>query len=108
MGLNAPNLLSTYEYSKFSTRSASELKFDSSGLPKEKTTGLDYDYITQYSSGIFESLNIVIPRIQGGASREDVGTNSNLYKFLMLYFEKVEKKQLKSRTNQKIAFEPPM
>ena len=83
MGLNAPNLLSTYEYSKFSTRSASELKFDSSGFPKEKTTGLDYDYITQYSSGIFESLNIVIPRIQGGASREDVGTNSNLYKFLI-------------------------
>jgi hypothetical protein len=83
MGLNAPNLLSTYEYSKFSTRSASELKFDSSGFPKEKTTGLDYDYITQYSSVIFESLNIVIPRIQGGASREDVGTNSNLYKFLI-------------------------
>ena len=83
MGLNAPNLLSTYEYSKFSTRSASELKFDSSGFPKEKTTGLDYNYITQYSSGIFESLNIVIPRIQGGASREDVGTNSNLYKFLI-------------------------
>ena len=83
LGLNAPNLMSTYEYSKYSTRSASELKFDSSGLPKEKTTGLDYDYITEYSSGIFESLNIVIPRIQGGASREDIGTNSNLYKFLI-------------------------
>ena len=83
LGLNGPNILSTYEYSKFSTRSASELKFDSSGWPKEKTSGLDYDYITQYSTGIFESLNIIIPRIQGGASREDIGTNSNLYKFLV-------------------------
>ena len=83
LGLNGPNILSTYEYSKFSTRSASELKFDSSGWPKEKTSGLDYDYITQYSTGIFESLNIIIPRIQGGASRENIGTNSNLYKFLV-------------------------
>ena len=83
LGLNGPNILSTYEYSKFSTRSASELKFDSTGWPKEKTSGLDYDYITQYSTGIFESLNIIIPRIQGGASRENIGTNSNLYKFLV-------------------------
>jgi len=83
LGLNGPNLLSTYEYSKYSTRSSSELKLNPDKSPKEKTTGLDYDYITQYSSGVFESLNIILPRIQGGASREDIGTNSNLYKFLV-------------------------
>ena len=83
LGLNGPNLLSTYEYSKYSTRSSSELKLNPDKSPKEKTTGLDYDYITQYSSGVFESLNIILPRIQGGASREDIGINSNLYKFLV-------------------------
>ena len=83
LGLNGPNLLSTYEYSKYSTRSSSELKLNPDKSPKEKTTGLDYDYITQYSSGVFESLNIILPRIQGGASSEDIGTNSNLYKFLV-------------------------
>lgn len=85
LGLNAPNILSTYEYSKFSTRSASELKLNPDGSEKEKSTGLDYDYITQYSYGIFESLNIIIPRIQGGASTEDIGEDSNLYKFLVDY-----------------------
>ena len=85
LGLNAPNILSTYEYSKYSTRSASELKLNPDGSEKEKSSGLDYDYITQYSYGIFESLNIIIPRIQGGASTEDIGEDSNLYKFLVDY-----------------------
>jgi len=83
LGLNGPNLLSTYEYSKYSTRSSSELKLNADGTEKEKSSGLDYDYITQYSYGIFESLNIIIPRIQGGGSREDIGEKSNLYKFLV-------------------------
>jgi len=83
LGLNGPNLLSTYEYSKYSTRSSSELKLNADGTEKEKSSGLDYDYITQYSYGIFESLNTIIPRIQGGGSREDIGEKSNLYKFLV-------------------------
>ena len=83
LGLNGPNLLSTYEYSKYSTRSSSELKLNADGTEKEKSSGLDYDYITQYSYGIFESLNIIIPRIRGGGSREDIGEKSNLYKFLV-------------------------
>jgi len=83
LGLNAPNILSTYEYSKFSTRSSSELKLNPNGSEKEKTSGLNYDYITQYSFGVFESLNTIIPRIQGGASTENIGEDTNLYKFLM-------------------------
>ena len=83
LGLNAPNILSTYDYSKYSTRSQSELKLNPDGSEKEISTGLDYDYITQYSYGIFESLNLVAPRVQGGASSEDVGENSDLYKFLI-------------------------
>ena len=83
LGLNAPNILTTYDYSKYSTRSQSELTINPDGSEKEKTTGLNYDYITQYSYGIFESLNLVAPRVQGGASSEELGKNSDLYKFLI-------------------------
>ncbi len=83
LGLNAPNILSTYDYSKYSTRSQSELKLNPDGTEKELSTGLDYDYITQYSYGIFESINLIAPRIQGGASSEDIGRNTDLYKFLI-------------------------
>ena len=83
LGLNAPNILSTYDYSKYSTRSQSELKLNPDGTEKQISTGLDYDYITQYSYGVFESLNLIAPRIQGGASSEDLGEDSDLYKFLI-------------------------
>ena len=83
LGLNAPNILSTYDYSKYSTRSQSELKLNPDGTEKEISTGLDYDYITQYSYGIFESLNLIAPRVQGGASSEDIGEDSELYEFLI-------------------------
>ena len=83
LGLNAPNILSTYDYSKYSTRSQSELKLNPDGTEKELSTGLDYDYITQYSYGIYESINLIAPRVQGGASSEDIGRNSDLYKFLV-------------------------
>ena len=77
LGLNAPNILSTYDYSKYSTRSQSELKLNPDGTDKEISTGLDYEYITQYSYGIFESINLIAPRVQGGASSEDIGRNSD-------------------------------
>jgi hypothetical protein len=83
LGLNAPNILSTYDYSKYSTRSQSELKLNPDGTEKQISTGLDYDYITQYSYGVFESLNLIAPRVQGGASSEDVGEDSDLYEFLI-------------------------
>ena len=83
LGLNAPNILTTYDYSKYSTRSQSELTINPDGSEKEKTTGLNYDYITQYSYGIFESLNLVAPRVQGGASSEELGKSSDLYKYLI-------------------------
>lgn len=83
LGFNATPLLATAEYTQFSTRGPSELSQTIDGAPKDKTNGLDYDYITQYSYGIFESLSLLFPRIQGGGSREDLGTNSDLYQLLI-------------------------
>ena len=52
-------------------------------LQKKKSTGLDFDYITEYSYGIFETLNLIAPRIQGGASRENLGKKHGIYDFLI-------------------------
>tara|TARA_B100001173_G_C16030675_1_gene566681 strand:- start:4380 stop:6809 length:2430 start_codon:yes stop_codon:yes gene_type:complete len=83
LGLNAPPLLATSEYSKFSTRGKSELNQNPDGSIKQKTGGLSSDYITQFSYGVFESFNLLAPRIQGGASSENLGEGSELYDFLI-------------------------
>ena len=80
LGLNATSLFSTFEYSKFSTRGKSDIRINESGELLEVTNGLSYDYITQFSMGIFESLNIIIPRVNGGSSTENLGLDSNFYK----------------------------
>jgi len=83
LSLNATNLMATSEYANESTRgNSSELTINPDGNYKEASTGLDKAYITQWSYGIFESLNLFIPRIVGGGSIEDVGLESNFYSFL--------------------------
>ena len=62
---------STFEYSS-STRGKSDLTIDENGRFLAATDGLSYEYITQFSMGIFESLNIIIPRINGGSSTENL------------------------------------
>ena len=83
IALNATSLIATAEYTQFSTRGKSELTIDANGLPLEPRSGLSYDYITQYSYGIFESFNLLVPRIQGGGSSEDLGTSSAIYQDLI-------------------------
>ena len=83
LSLNATSLLATSEYTDFSTRGRNELTQQLDGTPIPAKTGLDFDYITQFSYGIFESLNLIVPRVQGGASREDLGTTSSLYATLV-------------------------
>ncbi len=84
LGFNATPLLATAEYTAFSTRGKSELTLTTEGLPKATmSSGLSYDYITEYSYGIFESFNLIAPRIQGGGSTENLGTGSTFYTFLV-------------------------
>ncbi|MFB9053764.1 YfhO family protein [Formosa undariae] len=81
IGLNATNILATQEYVKESTRGQSELTINADGSPKAVSTGLDKAYITEYSYGKLEALNLFIPRIFGGGSHEDVGVDSEYYQF---------------------------
>ena len=81
IGLNATNILATQEYVKESTRGKSELSINPDGTPKEVTSGLSRDYITEYSYGKMETFNLFIPRLFGGGNNEDVGKDSEIYKF---------------------------
>ncbi len=64
IGVNFTNLAATYQYGKYTIRGKSELSFDS----KNKTSGLDRDYVTGWSYGIGESWSFLIPNAKGGAS----------------------------------------
>lgn len=79
IGLNATNIMATQEYVKESTRGKSELTINPDGTPKEMTSGLDRDYITQFSYGFWETFNLYIPRFMGGGNGEDVGKDSKTY-----------------------------
>ena len=85
LGVNATNLLATKEYAKFSTRSKSELKLNEMGKPKTDDSALSRSYITEYSYGVTESLNLIAPRLFGGGNGEMLDEKSNLYEFLLGY-----------------------
>ena len=80
--LNATPLLATKEYSEFSTRSTSEITINPDGSDKEKSSGLSKEYITEYSYGILESFNLLIPRFMGGSSSNLVREDSKLMDFI--------------------------
>lgn len=79
IGANATNLMATSEYAKFSTRSNSELTFNPDGLPKTDSNAMSYEYITEYSYGIAESLNLIAPGLFGGSNNENLGIESETY-----------------------------
>ncbi|GIZ15575.1 YfhO family protein [Capnocytophaga catalasegens] len=83
--LNATSLLATNEYAQFSTRSKSELTFTPEGLSKANQNGLSKEYITEYSYGIFESLNLIVPRLFGGSNNENIGEDSKTFEFLTMH-----------------------
>lgn len=83
IGLNATNILATQDYVKESTRGKSELTINPDGSPKIVSSGLDKDYITEYSYGFLETFNLFIPRFMGGGSYEDVGKESASYDYFI-------------------------
>jgi len=78
VGTNYSGLATTMEYGKYSTRSQSELT-DKNG---EQTSGLDRDYILDYSYDVAEAFSAFIPRFKGGGNAEPVGEKSHVYQLM--------------------------
>ena len=64
--LNLSNLYHTWEYGQESMRGKSELVKANSD--NQTSSGLDRDYITQWSFGIDETWTLLVPNAKGGAS----------------------------------------
>ena len=66
---NSGNLFMTYDYLPDSQRGPSELTSKTLGdKEKAKTGGLDINYMTNWSYGLGESVNLIIPNAKGGGS----------------------------------------
>ena len=66
VSINLSNLYHTWQYSKESMRGKSELVKENSS--NQTSSGLERDYITQWSYGIGETWTLLIPNTKGGAS----------------------------------------
>ena len=64
---NLSNLYHTYTYSKETMRGKSEL-VETGDAAKQTSSGLDRDYITNWSYGIGETWTLLVPNFKGGSS----------------------------------------
>ena len=78
VGMNFSQLYTTWEYSKETIRGPSELTSNN----ENKTSGLDRDYIVQWSQGIDETLTLLIPNYMGGSTSTNPSLKSETYQIL--------------------------
>lgn len=76
VGMNFSRLYTSWEYSKETIRGPSELTSNN----ENKTSGLDKDYVVQWSYGIGETMTLMIPNFKGGSTLTNPGENSESYK----------------------------
>lgn len=74
LGMNATSALATYEYGQSSTRGANDISL----IEGQNQKGLNKDYITNWSYGKLETLNLFIPNFMGGGSIAPEGSKENL------------------------------
>lgn len=79
---NANKLLPTQRYAKHTMRGGSELKAETND---KQENGLDIAYATQWSYGIGEMPNLLIPDFNGGASAGALSSSSATAKVLKSY-----------------------
>ncbi|MBF6641022.1 YfhO family protein [Flavobacterium sp. J49] len=85
VGANATSLMATKEYADFSIRGKSELTTNPDGTKKEANISMDREYITEYSYGVSESLNLISPRLFGGGNGQKLTEDSHVYNFMLEY-----------------------
>lgn len=79
--INLSNLYHTYQYSKESMRSKSELTGkENTDQSNQTNSGLERDYITQWSYGIGETWSLLVPDVKGGASVPLTGSKTAMAK----------------------------
>jgi len=79
VGVNISNIWATWEYGKYTIRGKTELTTEQNN----RTTGLDINYVTQWSYGVPETFTLLIPNFMGGSSNIALSENSNAYKALI-------------------------
>lgn len=80
LACNLGMLRTTAEYGAYTTRGRSELTVQPDGTPMaaKQTSGLDRDYVTQWSYGKQESLTLLVPNAKGGASASMIQSQQDL------------------------------
>lgn len=73
-GMNATGALTTYEYGQYSIRGNNDVSL----IHGQNQSGLNKDYITNWSYGKLETLNLLIPNFMGGGSAEPDTYKENL------------------------------
>jgi hypothetical protein len=70
LGINYGNLSLTNDYAKYTIRGGNDISInvDGSANHENSTSGLDKDYITQWSYGVKESMTLISPYTLGGSS----------------------------------------
>lgn len=76
---NTSTIWPTQEYTPFSARGQSILSAGENAN-SVSADGLDFEYATQWSYGVSESLNLLIPNFRGGSSAGALTENSEIYK----------------------------
>ena len=71
--INLSNLYHTWQYAQESMRGKGELVKEDAA--NQSATGLDRDYITQWSYGISETWTLLVPNAKGGSSQAVLASN---------------------------------
>jgi len=69
---SASNLMTTYEYSKYTTRGSSDLTLKAQETSSIEQEGLSGDYILDYNFASGEQWSLLIPNAKGGASSQGI------------------------------------
>ena len=84
LGPSYPTLKSNSEYMKETMRGGhSDLASTNEASSVHNTSGLSFEYATQWSYGIDETMTLLVPNYMGGASGYNVGENSKPYKTMV-------------------------